>query len=114
MQARGRQVYAVCASVTARACTTSRLLLFRDDLVLDIVVDVLRYDFLFHQLVLALVGPAFDDRRRAYRSDAFERLQLLFRCGVDVDEFSRLGRGWSAAGRRGFAAGRCCRRYCAL
>src|SRR5438477_12809833 len=58
-------------------------LLLRDDLVLDAVVDVLRDDLLVHEVVLALVGTARDDRGRAHRADARQCIELLLGGAVD-------------------------------
>src|SRR5262249_19604515 len=60
--------------------------LARDDPALDAVVDVRRQDLLPDQIVLALVRPSLDDRLRARGADAGQRIQLLLRRRVDVDE----------------------------
>lgn len=47
--------------ISPRQLSAGRLLLSRDDLILDLVVGRLRHDLLLHQLVLPLVRPAVHD-----------------------------------------------------
>src|SRR5438270_10837623 len=61
-------------------------LLLGDDLVLDAVIGLLRDDILLHQFVLALVGPALDDRRRIGFADARESVELVGAGGIDVEQ----------------------------
>ena len=63
-----------------------RLLLARDDLVLDAVVDIGRNDLAVEKVILALVRPSLDDRVAPYRTDARERVELLLRRGIDVEQ----------------------------
>ena len=55
-------------------------LLLGDDLVLDAVVDVLRDDLLVHQIVLALVGAALDDRLVRGLPRSLGRAQSCSKC----------------------------------
>src|SRR6185295_4923645 len=66
--------------------------LLGDDLSLDLRVGRLGEDVLRDQLVLALVGPVFDDLLGVDVADALQLLELVRRGGVDVDELG-LGRG---------------------
>ena len=71
-------------------------LLLGDDLVLDAVVGLLRHDLLLHQLVLALVGPALDDRGGIGLADAGQFVELVGGGGVDVEQFVLGARSWPA------------------
>src|SRR5262245_66098216 len=62
------------------------LLLFGDDLILDLLVGGLGDDLLLDQLVLALVGPSVDDLLRVGVAHARKRLQLVHGGGVDVEK----------------------------
>src|SRR6266700_2138172 len=60
--------------------------LFGDDLVLDALVGRLGHDLLRDQLVLSLVRAVLDDLLRVGLSDARQRLQLVGRGRVEVEE----------------------------
>jgi hypothetical protein len=62
------------------------LLLFRDHLVLDLVVRRLRDDLLCHQFVLCPVGPTVDDLLRHGIADARKGHQFLLRGRVEVEQ----------------------------
>jgi hypothetical protein len=54
----GRTARGVGGAGRQPAPATVRLLLFRDDLILDLVVGALRHDLLLHQFILPLVRPS--------------------------------------------------------
>jgi hypothetical protein len=66
------------------------LLLFRRDLILDLVVGRLRNDLLLHQLILPLVRTALDDLLGVRIANSSERLELLGSGCVDVNEIGFL------------------------
>ena len=82
-------------------------------LVLDPVIDALCEDLLRHELVLAVIGPALDDRCGARRTDTGQGFKFRHRGAVQVDEID-LGRwrdGSDGLVRRGLSrGGRSCRR----
>ena len=55
---------------TCAAGPPTRLAALGDDLVGDILVNVRRHDMAVQQIVLAGIGPVFDDRVRARLADA--------------------------------------------
>ena len=57
-----------------------------NDLVLDGVVGVLRNDLLVDQIALRAIWAPLDDRLRTGRPDLRQRIELLFRGRVDVDQ----------------------------
>ena len=80
-----------------------RLLLLGDDLVLDPVIDALCEDLLRHELVLAVIGPALDDRCGARRTDTGQGFKFRHRGAVQVDEID-LGRWRDGTGATGLSA----------
>src|ERR1700730_15926041 len=64
----------------------TRLLLLGDDLILYPGIDGGGNNILLDQLVLALVGPVFDDVRGTDIADPFQGAQFLLGCGIDIEE----------------------------
>src|SRR5579875_1666173 len=62
-----------------------------DDLVLDLVIRGLRDNSAGNKLVLCRVWPACNDARGISVANAVEGLELIGRCGVDVERRSRRG-----------------------
>ena len=58
---------------------------------------------LLQEFVLALVGPALDDRGRALFADALQRIELFGRRGIDVEKFDLGGRSGRRRARAGVA-----------
>src|SRR5579883_2989222 len=71
--------------------------LVRDDLVLDLIVDILRHDLALDELVLALIRAVGDDRLGARCTDAGQLVELGRRGRVDVDEAALLLRSGGGA-----------------
>src|SRR5579864_3422370 len=67
-----------------------RLGLLGDDQILDLVVSRLRNDLLLHQLVLGAIRPPVNDFLGIGVANAGQFLQLIFRCGIDI-QFFRVG-----------------------
>ena len=74
----------------ARMTLPVQTLLFRDDPVFNFVIDCLRQNLLLHEFVLGFIRPALDDLRRVGVADAGDRLQLIGRSGIDVDQIGFL------------------------
>src|SRR5215471_15150872 len=60
--------------------------LLGDDLVRYLVVSCLGDDFLLNQLVLPFIGPPVDDFLSVCIPDTRKLHQILFACGVDIDQ----------------------------
>jgi hypothetical protein len=67
-------------------------LLLGDNLVLDAVIGLLRHDVLVHQIVLALVGAALDDRRGIRLADARQRIEIVGARGINIEQVGLGGR----------------------
>src|SRR5690348_9170593 len=82
------------------AWTRRRLFLFRNDLLLDLVIGRLRDHFLSDQFIFAFVGTVLHDLLRIGFADSRERLQLLDRSRIDIQQIAGGLAGGLACARR--------------
>src|ERR1700687_1769010 len=74
------------------------LLLFRDDLVFDLIVGGLGNDLFSYQVGLLRIGTAVDDFLGVAGSDARQSFQLFFGRRVDVEQIGMGSRGCGGLG----------------